>query len=554
MTAMTSTLEEIDERFSAYPGFRHVAPLVIVESGVDPVGMRQINLDLMDAAVPGINNVVDHVRPYSFMAWAWWRARRTLEQGGNVDPAQMCDLVKRYEALYQWSHLLAGRLTKGANALRRHLPAHVTPATFRFEGAAWQRLGKDMLSFMAPTEYGPSIKALRWLRPLEGEAGLFRISKVAEPAVEVIDALVSAHMPKRLLAAEPPTVACDEVLPFAECLPADRAEPAEMVAFRELFHGAASQPEAHRDFRRRAASIDLLRGHLLEAGKPLALPAIRRLLAVGGQPMSHEGEPEEVALVANLHCILQARQLQRLATEATMLWIESNIGRDTSGARTSAYLAALADRDARNTDNLAADAPNVGTYMDAVEALGAEVGWPAAAAAAGTDVLELVGRLGQAQASDRAAIPGLSLRAFAVVRAVSRGVRARRLPKAASSFLERRPDRLPFEVIEKQIDATRDKSLAFFWRQVVEQWVIGQHVHWSAVRGGDGKKRLRIGLEGEGWIRVRPETSGRFEPTPDRLLRLLLLGAECGLFAKDLSGAEPVFTIPKPMSGGGKMA
>ena len=156
----------------------------------------------------------------------------------------------------------------------------------------------------------------------------------------------------------------------------------------------------------------------------------------------------------------------------------------------------------------------------------------------------LMDRLHDAQVADLVAVPGLCLRAFAVVRAVSEGLRARGLPKAAAPFLDRRPDRLPFSVLEKETEVLRDRPLVLFWRQVIEHWVIGQHIHWSAIRGGDGKKRLRIGLEGAGWIRVRPATSGRFDPTPDRLLRLLLLGAECGLFAKDLSAGEARFTVP----------
>jgi hypothetical protein len=66
--------------------------------------------------------------------------------------------------------------------------------------------------------------------------------------------------------------------------------------------------------------------------------------------------------------------------------------------------------------------------------------------------------------------------------------------------------------------------------------VIGQHVHWSAVRGGDGKKRLRIGLEGDGWMKVRRTSSGVFEPTGDRLQTMLSLGVSCGLFARDGDG------------------
>jgi hypothetical protein len=87
-------------------------------------------------------------------------------------------------------------------------------------------------------------------------------------------------------------------------------------------------------------------------------------------------------------------------------------------------------------------------------------------------------------------------------------------------------------VIAKRVETIWDKPLANLWRDVIENWVIAQHVHWSAVRGIDGKKRLRIGLEGSGWIRVRPKPSTVFNATPDRLSTLLSLGSECGLFAR----------------------
>ena len=105
-----------------------------------------------------------------------------------------------------------------------------------------------------------------------------------------------------------------------------------------------------------------------------------------------------------------------------------------------------------------------------------------------TDVVDLMEDLHRAQGKDLAAIPGLALRAFAVVRAVAQSIRRREVPKAVSRYLDGRQDRLPFGVLENQIEALRGKALVTFWRQVIETWVIGQHVHWSAVRGGDGKE------------------------------------------------------------------
>ena len=32
--------------------------------GVDPLGLRQINFDLMDQVIPGLNNVARHIRPF----------------------------------------------------------------------------------------------------------------------------------------------------------------------------------------------------------------------------------------------------------------------------------------------------------------------------------------------------------------------------------------------------------------------------------------------------------------------------------------------------------
>src|SRR5262249_33485596 len=108
----------------------------------------------------------------------------------------------------------------------------------------------------------------------------------------------------------------------------------------------------------------------------------------------------------------------------------------------------------------------------------------------------------------------------------------RTMPMPGRARSHARPDRLPMGIMVKRIEAIKERPLAFLWRDVIEHWIIAQHVHWSAVRGGDGKQRLRIGLEGAGWIRVRSRLSTVFHATPDRLATLLSLGSECDLFVR----------------------
>jgi hypothetical protein len=46
------------------PGFPHAS---IRNFGVvDPLGLRQLNFDLMDDVLPGLNNVARHIRPFVY--------------------------------------------------------------------------------------------------------------------------------------------------------------------------------------------------------------------------------------------------------------------------------------------------------------------------------------------------------------------------------------------------------------------------------------------------------------------------------------------------------
>lgn len=515
-------LDELDSLFDQTPGFRVVGELVLDESGVDPIGLRQINLDLMDATLPGINNTTHYIRPYTFMAWAWWRASQYADRPGMTSE-KIIDLVERYEAIYAWSNSLARTPFRGEVSVRKHLNPKVSTGTFTFAGPDWESYKKEKTGFMAPTEYGPSIKALHFLKP---EGGLFIWATEALPAIKVIDEIVSASLPERLLLPEPLTVTLGDLRPLAGALAVNKPSAEEMAVFRHLFYDIGAHEQAGKDMRRRKATVDLLRSILVDEG-PLGIDDIRRKFAAFGDVPAYEGDAVEMRNTSLLLCHLQARQLQRLATESMMLWVEVVLSSSKETALSTEEIVAEAHRQAAASDPDYAACHTVGEYLAMIES--GKI-WPSAAAGPGTDVVELLSLVRHAQQKDRSLVPGIVMRSLAVVRAVAKSFEGTVYPDGVLNAMEKRPDRMPMGMMARRMDALADRPLPMLWKEIIESWIIGQHVHWSAVRGGDGKKRLRIGLEGDGWMLVRPKPSRGFGATPDRLWTFLALGSACGLF------------------------
>ena len=84
LAELTAAATEAQEPRFTTPGRTHFG-------GVDPLGLRQINFDLMDEVLPGLNNVARHVRPFVVVTWAWRRARQQAKALGRTKIRQ-CDL------------------------------------------------------------------------------------------------------------------------------------------------------------------------------------------------------------------------------------------------------------------------------------------------------------------------------------------------------------------------------------------------------------------------------------------------------------------------------
>ena len=108
-----ATLAELSAAAAEAQGPGFTTPGRTEFGGVDPLGLRQINFDLMDEVLPGLNNVASHIRPFVVVAWAWRRAFQRAEALGKmtIPEDDLRDFVDRIEVLFAISQFLRDKST-----------------------------------------------------------------------------------------------------------------------------------------------------------------------------------------------------------------------------------------------------------------------------------------------------------------------------------------------------------------------------------------------------------------------------------------------------------
>ncbi len=546
---MNQLLQEMDLDFATAPGARLVTKLALKEGGVDPLGLRQINLDLMDRAIPGINNTTVFIRPYAFMAWAWWKTNDLLLNGGkkDIDLAAAKDFVMRLEVIYAWSHMLAGgRDLPGMAVLRSCMPMS-GGGQFTFKGPIWENVKKKRqasTSIMDAIQYGPSIKALGFLEQTS-VIGVFRPTEQVMPAVRAIDAIVSRSAVRHIIDPSVDTFLPEEVQWLNDELPPSEPSNEEREIFRSLFE--PGRETGRTDFTRRNDTLALVLEAIEATPEGLTVPELRTVLASGvlpgGSALVRAGS-NDTALQTTwlLMSSLQVRQLQRLALESMLVWIEEMIKSNGGSASTDA-LVAMALRQAEVFDKDLAG-PTVGGLLSTLSQRCGTHGWPAAAANGDTDLVALSERLTIAQRGAPGSydtIPGLAVTALGYVEAMYVALKREGADDGKLGELGGRLDRFPISLQHRRLESLAEATVENLWRELIETWVIAQHVRWSVARNGDGTQRLRLALGDNGWLRVHKRVSGPFGPTPDRLLSALSLAAQGGMIVRDDTDAEPRF-------------
>jgi len=494
---MSLTLAQLVEQAAAReePGFNdHQGPR---PGGVDPLGLRQINFQLMDEVFPGVNNVARHVRPFVVVAWAWRRAAQlALSQGLSPAPVELLrDFVDRIEVIYAWSQFLRD--------LRADLPGREVLASLfartsvPFHGVEWESRRESRrysTAFSAPINYGPALRTLGWLEVADDGSGALRATERATPALDALEAQMApflSHPSFSILG--PVDVLKADVEIWGEAWRLDRPTDVEKAVAAELLAGDAANP-------RRANGVALA----LAAAAALSerdTGSVRA--AMCGPPTNFASGP---ALAESLHMWrkVQVRQVLRLALEALFAWTIDRLGRTprSTASLVKSVLEAPGVRPAATVREWLERPAGVGP-TDQLEALEAAI-----------------------RTLGRQAVPAAVQNALAFCLAEA--------PPAPESYES--SERLPLAMAANQAARFSDDTPPVFLRHVFESWLFGQHTYWSVGRGladarSGGKRllRLRIVMDEGGWVTTPGATSPRPLATADRLETILALAEECDL-------------------------
>jgi hypothetical protein len=498
-----TSLEELSRAAAEATEPRLVAEGTTKIGGVDPLGLREINFDLMDQVLPDFNNTARHLRPFVVTAWAWRRAKYCAEQQGDPNPLvdDLKDFVARVEVLYAWSHFLHDSKTDLPG--RDVLIDLVRADKYVFGGNAWakrKRKREASTSFTAAINYGPEMKKLAWLAPVKDGRGVMTAGSDAavEAALNAFEAEIADRLDhpafSRFGEVE---VTAEEARSWREGWAIEKSTPAERKAMALALRERPIPTK-------RSAGYDLLiaasEGFGLDEG------TLRRRMC--GAPTSFVAEGGlEVTRAAWYR--LQLRQAFRLALEGLFYWMTGHlekVGSSKIEPLVQALIEAMPDR---RSDGTAGDWLSRYSLSSPI------------------DGLDAISRALRNKNDGELARAVADTLAFCL------------LDMPVEQQLFERQDRLPLARAQQETQERRECSVAVFLRHVFEAWILAQHLYWSVGRAlndsrarGKSLLRMRIVLEEDGWTLAPGVNRGNPPvPTPDRLGTAISLGKESGLLA-----------------------
>lgn len=494
-----------------------VAHLPLRPGGVDPLGLRQLNFDIMDRALPGLNNVASRLRVYVLLAWAWWKAGElaAAEGGNSVSADRLRAFVDRMEVLFAVSHLLHNDFVGfvGRDTLNSRV---VKNGGFDFSGSAWAKFRKDrelVSSFMAPVAYGPSAKmglGMAVIAPLSG--GAFAPVEEMMGAVRAFDAQLAPILDEapfnRL---DGGYVSVDDMARYYTYWRAADLTAVEVTAGHERLHDKENAAL-------RRSSIDLIQHVLTVAARPLTVREVRRALGSGqidGEPFA---VPAELLEAQRTWRALQTRQLLRISLEALLNWVMVECAVPT---HTTALAAKLFDALGRPNH------PTIAHWLDG-PAVSSEVADPI------TNPVELIEELETTRQSSK---PELALAGLKAATRIAMSI------DGNDPLYGGQGDRLPLNLIATRLQKMADLPFDQGLEAILAEWIIGQHVYWAVGRSGDDTQRLRLMLDEGGWLSFHANP-GNANATPDRLATALRLMSDCCLIVEDRDGPESTYRVP----------
>ena len=507
-----------------------VSPHRDESEGVDYLGLRATNLSMMATLLPGINNIVMMVRPFSVMAWIAWKYEQTvLATKTTASPSGFRRFQEKVETLFVWSHVQGG----SAASLPGNQQVDVGTPVLDFQFKPFSRTA----SLLDAALYGPAMKTLNGLGFLFSAEGFFKPTDAGGALAKGLDASLLANLTtaqydfvSSLTATTAPRVGLAGIQPGWD---ADNASAAECAAFAQRLYQPQEIGKAH-IHANRSTVLYLVLEHLRAASAPMQVDAMRERLAALPLPAAAADHPAvDVFRNARRYWqVLQVRQAQRLGLESLFGWVERCLIEDNATSVSELVDLTLKAME-RDGGGMAFDDGYIGSRLAFYAHEGASVDalFAAGLTDASLNIFKSMEGLEAVTSNTTTATPMALKATELLVQCTAYAEAFKHDPFAAQHINDGPKFRVPLGYWAEAVRHHQSLPLRTFLRKVIETFLISQHLGIAASRAGDERSRMRISIEDRGLTSLLPGQAKVFKPgrTPDRLGAAMALMHSCGL-------------------------
>lgn len=499
--------------------------------GVDFLGLRQVNLDLMAECLPGINNVTYYIRPYSVISWIYWKFYGNMKADAEDKPTskELTRFKEKVESLFLWGHQLNS--VTGVPGLRSK-PKEFEKGKANLTFKAWRR-SADNTSLQAAVQYGPSVKdrgGLGFIHHVEGP--FFQVTKEGAELSEALDASLRKRRAYSMLADQKELFASEAQASelFESWRVDEQPSKRERELFSKCFYNEAKINDGD-DIGRRSATLNLILSVLRTSRQPLEEEGIRRSMAFqrlsNKKPLKLERGPEQCA---KKWLLLQVRQAQRIAMESLLAWVEHRIlnCHERSAAKIGQALKDALTDSASEVFSRKTPAAALATWLGKVKTLDDYV------TLAMTDqqfsLFWLSRELERVVSEQPDSVCAPAMKVLLLMRRFGEWLTGDALLKQLIG--RGGTPRISLTYWCKVFDKNSDQPLEHLLSVLIENLILSQHFAVATNRFDGGRQRLRIILEENG-LEALIERPWQPRITADRLASALSLLVDCGLVSYD---------------------
>jgi hypothetical protein len=495
--------------------------------GTDFLGMRQVNVEMMDACLPGINNVCRFVRPFSVISWIYWKLYEDSQAADGEVPTKRKALEwqEKVETLFTWGHALEG--ISGIPGIQAMVPkGNRVPLDFE----SWHRI-RESTSLLAAIQYGPPAKVgngLGFIRPTNTRS-VFCSSGLGVGLAKALDEHFHRAPVTRVASIlKSSTATAEDAKILFPLWSVKSPSLKEQSIFRQAFYDR-SQIGSDAAMGRRSGTLQLILSALEYASKPMTADDVRA--AIFHQHfLKSDRKDRDLEKAWRRWMILQLRQAQRIAMEGLLAWVERRIiwNRDQSLEpmteafqdqwRGAAKHIVAATKIGQLKSRLRNNARSLEDLITRSE----------------KDHEDNIFYLMSSLLSELEKDVGLAhLIAFRILLLIPTYIELLSEKGNLEQMLQNGgPQRISLRYWIDFLTTVADSSLPEFFTLLLENYIVSQHLAVAAGRFDGNAQRLRISLEEEGLSAlVREPLYPRV--TPDRLWIALSLMADCDMVKAD---------------------